>query len=132
MVKQQETPRNYKEAKDNEEWMKAMRAEYEALINNNTWTLTELPTGRTAISSKWTYRIKYNSDGTIAKYKARLVARGFTQQEGVDFNETFAPVIKQQSLRFLLAIAVQENMKIHHIDVTTAFLYGEIEEDIYI
>ncbi|CAM8923733.1 unnamed protein product [Rhodiola kirilowii] len=83
-----------------------MLAELQALHNNNTWELTDLPHGKKPVGSKWFYRIKRHSDGTIQRYKARLVARGFTQLEGLDYHETFAYVVKMNTVRAFLAVAI--------------------------
>lgn len=87
-------------------WKQAMDDEYVALMRNNTWTLVELPPGRSAIGSKWVFRVKYNSDGSLQKYKAYLVAKGFNQRPCFDFNETFSPIVKPQSIRAVLSLAV--------------------------
>jgi hypothetical protein len=131
ITKQTEVPRNYEEASKVTNWMKAMQDEYDALIKNNTWTLTTMPEDRTAIGSKWTFRIKYNSDGTIAKYKARLVAKGYTQQEGIDFNETFAPVAKFTTIRAMLALTALKGYRETQMDVNTAYLHADVEEELY-
>ena len=111
-------------------WREAIEKEFNSLAENQTWELTRLPPGRKAIGSKWVFRVKPLPEGGL-KYKARLVAKGYSQVEGVDYTETFAPVIKYKSLRILLALANEYNMQIHQMDVTTAFLYGDLKEDIY-
>ena len=121
-------PTSYKEAMkrdDGDKWMDAAKEEYDSLIENKTWSLVPLPKGRNPISCRWIFRIKRKADGSLDKYKARLVARGFTQKPGIDFEETFAPVAKLSSIRLLLAIAAQENLLIGQMDVKTAYLqYG--------
>ena len=114
------------------QWKNAMMDEYNSLIKNNTWELTPLPPGRKAIGTRWVFRIKQNANGSIERYKARWVAKGFSQHAGVDYNKTFAPVAKFPSIRVLLAVATQLNLELHQMDVDTAFLYGVIKEDIYI
>lgn len=79
----------------------------QSLLKNNTWVLSDHPPGKKPISCKWVYKVKYHADGTLDKYKARLVARGFTQWEGIDYEETFAPIAKMSTIRLLLAIATQ-------------------------
>lgn len=113
------------------EWKKAIDSEYESLIKNNTWTLCSLPAGRTPISCKWVFKLKYKSTGEIDKYKARLVARGFTQRKGFDYNETYSPTAKLTTFRVLLAVAVHFNYHVHQMDVKCAFLNGELNEEIY-
>ena len=115
---------------DRKQWEKAADEEYKSLIDNQTWMLAELPEGRKAVGCKWVFRIKRNVDGSVDRYKARLVAKGFSQMEGVDFSESFAPVAKFTSIRTLLAVGAAENMEIHQMDVKTAFLNGDRDEEI--
>ena len=115
-----------------EQWKEAIESEINSLKENNTWEIAKIPDEKRPIKTKWVFKVKKNSKGEPERFKARLVAKGYEQQKGIDFNETFAPVVKIQSLRLLIAIAVQEGMQIHHIDISTAFLYGEVEEEIYI
>lgn len=127
-------PLTYKQAiscADAKEWCDAVDEEYRSLIENNTWTLEDLPPDRRAVSCKWVFKLKYAPDNSIARYKARLVARGYTQREGIDFTETFSPVVRMESVRMLLVIANQLDMQILQIDVKTAFLNGELEESIF-
>ena len=119
---------------DAAKWQRAMDEEYQSLIDNGTWQLVPLssmPPGQKPIASKWVFKIKRDADGNPERYKARLVAKGFMQREGTDFNEVFAPVSKHATLRALLALAASEDMELEHLDVKTAFLYGELEETIY-
>ncbi|GKV47882.1 hypothetical protein SLEP1_g54737 [Rubroshorea leprosula] len=109
----------------------AMETEIKALGDNQTWILTELPEGKVPIGCKWVYKIKYKTDGTIERYKACLVAKGFTQQEGLDYHETFAPVAKLVTLRCLLAVAANQNWSLHQLDVQNAFLHGDLHEEVY-
>ena len=127
------TPRNLKEALDGVDklqWKEAIDNEIQSLEENDTWELVDLPKGRKPIGVKWVFKIKENSEGKV-RYKARLVAKGYSQREGIDYEETFAPVIKAQSLRIILALGNQFNLLIHQMDVTTAFLNGILEEEIF-
>lgn len=112
-------------------WKSAIEEELASLAKNNTWTLVEQPTGRKLIDNKWVFKVKRNSDGEVERYKARLVARGFSQRPGFDFSETYSPVAKMSTLRILLALANQEGWHVHQMDVTCAFLNGVLDEDIY-
>jgi hypothetical protein len=116
---------------DARQWERAMRDEYESIMKNHTWDLVTLPPGRKTVSCKWVFKTKCNAQGQVERYKARLVARGFTQVHGVDYNETFAPVSKMASIRTLLAIAAVEDLEVHQMDVKTAFLHGDLEEEVY-
>ncbi|KAH9651461.1 protein kinase domain-containing protein [Citrus sinensis] len=113
------------------EWRKAMEDEITALEKNNTWTLTHLPNGKKAIGSRWVYKIKYQSDGTIERYKARLVAKGYTQTEGIDYHATFSPVAKLVTVRALLSLAAVKGWILEQLDVSNAFLQGDLEEEVY-
>ena len=116
---------------DRKQWEKATDEEYKSLVDNKTWVLTELPKERKTIGCKWVFRIKRNADGSVDRYKARLVAKGYSQIEGIDFSETFAPVAKFTSIRILLAVGATQDMEIHQMDVKTAFLNGDLDEEIY-
>lgn len=126
-------PQSFEEAmncKDKKMWVKAMEEELESLIKNDVWTLVERP-NKNVVTSKWVLKIKRKPDGTIDRYKARLVARGFSQIYGIDYHETYAPVASMTSIRMLLAYAAVEHLKIAQFDIKTAFLYGDLDEQIY-
>ncbi len=116
---------------NSKEWEYAKQEEYDSLMANNTWTLVPLSIGRKLISCKWVFKTKQGTNGEVEYYKARLVARGFTQTYKVDFNETFALITKFTSIRCILALATLENMEIHQMDVKMIFFNGELEEEIY-
>lgn len=120
-----------KQRSDWPNWETAIQEELDALKKNNTWTLTELPKGRRAISCKWVFRMKPENGREMFRYKARLVAKGYCQRYGFDYTETYSPVAKMDTLRVLLAAANQERMLIHQLDVKTAFLNGRLNEEIY-
>lgn len=127
-------PTTYEEAiscEDSDKWRLAMQEEINALKCNNTWDLVTLPKNAKIVDNKWVFRIKTSSDGKPLRYKARLVARGFTQEKGVDYQETFAPVVRYDSIRILLALATEHDMHISNFDVQTAFLYGDLSECVY-
>nr|KYP68906.1 Retrovirus-related Pol polyprotein from transposon TNT 1-94 [Cajanus cajan] len=98
---------------------------------NKTWSITHLSNGIKQISCKWLFKLKLNSNGTIAKHKARLVARGFTQQYGLDFQETFSPVAKIMTLRLLLSLAASQHWNLAQLDVNNAFLNDNLDEKIF-
>lgn len=112
-------------------WKAAMKEEYDSLMLNETWTLSKLPAGKRAISSKWVFKTKLNATGVAVRKKARLVAKGFSQQKGIDYNETYAPVVRYTSIRFLLALAAKYNLFIHQMDAVTAFLNAKLQEEIF-
>jgi hypothetical protein len=117
---------------DAAQWREAMDAEHYSLTKEHkVWQLTELPHGRRTISSRWTFKVKKDANGDIEKFKARLCAKGFTQRAGIDYFDTFAPVMKPATLRVLVSMATARNLEIHQIDVKTAFLYGKLDEEIF-
>ena len=110
-------------------WEGTMGREMQSLKGNEVWELTSLPPGKGAIGCKWVYKVKTNSDGSLERYKARLVARGFDQRYGLDYDETFCPVVRLESLRTLIALSTQQGLELHHVDVHTAFLNGTLQEE---
>ena len=108
-----------------------MNEEIESLKQNNTFTLVDPPMGRKIIGSRWTYKIKYDSSSKIAKQKARLVTKGFTQKFGKSYNETFALAVSQSKLRAFFAGAAHEKHNVYHLDIKTAILHGELDKVLY-
>ncbi|KAK1608512.1 hypothetical protein QYE76_032185 [Lolium multiflorum] len=129
-----EDPATYEEAMmspDSNKWQEAMKSEMGSMYDNKVWTLVDLPDSRKAVENKWIFKRKTDADGNVTVYKARLVAKGFRQIQGVDYDETFSPVAKLKSVRILLAIAAFFDYEIWQMDVKTAFLNGDIEEELY-
>lgn len=126
-----EPPVHVTDALINPHWKLAMEEEMMSLLKNQTWELVSLPTGKNIIDNKWIFTEKRKSNGEIERYKARLVVRGFTQRYGIDYEETFSPVARMESIRILLALAAARGMKLSQFDVKTAFLNGDLEEEIY-
>lgn len=124
-------PRSFEEASLKEEWCQAMQVEMEALYRNETWELVSKPDGVKPVSCKWVYKLKQKADGSVERCKARLVARGFSQEYGVNFEETFSPVAKLTTVRVLLAVAACRQWELTQMDVNNAFLYGELDHVIY-
>ncbi|CAI7916520.1 unnamed protein product [Closterium sp. NIES-54] len=116
---------------DREKWLVSRNAEYQSLLENGTWDLVVLPEGKKAVQCKWVLRIKTDDKGQVIIYKSRLVAKGFMQKEKQDFNEIFAPTAKPPTLRVLLADAAVSGKSIIQMDISTAFLNGILEEDVY-
>ena len=127
----EEEPKSIEEALKNKIWKEAADCEYQSLMDNETWELVNLPSGRKPVGCKWIFKTKCTSEGKVERYKARLVAKGYTQIPGEDYDETFSPVVRYSSIRALLAFAVQNNMMIHQMDMVTAFLNGSLSEEIY-
>lgn len=124
-------PKSFKQAMEDEKWRTSVGAEYSALEDNKTWTIEDLPSGKKAIGSQWVFKVKFKSDGTMERYKARLVAMGNKQIEGEDYGETFSPVAKMGTIRLFLDIAVKRGWIIHQMDVHNAFFHGDLEEEVY-
>ena len=108
-----------------------MKEELVALSKNHTWDLVTLPPGKSVVGCKWIYKIKTRSNGSIERYKARLVAKSFTQEYGIDYEETFAPVARISSVRALLAVTAASKWDLFQMDVKNAFLNGDLSEEVY-
>jgi hypothetical protein len=108
-----------------------MQEEFTALQANHTWDLVPPPPGTNIVTGKWVYQHKLHPDGILDRYKARWVLRGFTQRPGIDFGETFSPVVKPATIRTVLSLAVSQNWAVHQLDVKNAFLHGTLEETVY-
>jgi len=124
-------PTIYNQAVKDLKWREAMKSEIQALEKNGTWTITHLPPGKKTLGCKWVYKVKHKSDGTVERYKARLVILGNRQVEGVDYNETFAPVAKMVTVQTILAVAAVKNWELHQMDVHNAFLHGDLQEEVF-
>ena len=124
-------PKSFKEAVLQKVWKDSMGTEIVALELNKTWDMVELPPGKRAIGCQWVYRIKYKADEIILRHKSRLVALGNKQVAGVDYKDTFAPVIKISSVRTFLEVASVRRWELHQMDVHNAFLHGDLEEEVY-
>ena len=127
-------PLTFKEAMKSNDyafWKEAVNDEMDSIMGNKTWKLVDLPPGSKPIGCKWIFKKKMKVDGTIDKFKARLVVKGFIQKEGIDYFDTYAPVARISTIRVLIALASIYKLQIHQMDVKTAFLNGELEEEIY-
>lgn len=115
---------------DHEEWQRAMDSELKSFEDLTVWTPCALQKGRKALPCKWVLRIKRNPDGTIDKYKARLVVKGYRQRKGADYDQIFSPVAHLATVRALLSVSAQENLHLVQFDICSAFLNGKLEEKI--
>nr|GEV46622.1 ribonuclease H-like domain, reverse transcriptase, RNA-dependent DNA polymerase [Tanacetum cinerariifolium] len=128
----EDKPKNYKEASIDQKWIEAMKAELDFINRNNTWKLTTLPKGHKAIGVKWVFKTKRDANENIIKHKAKLVAKGYIQEHGIDFEEVFAPVARMETIRLLLPIAANNKWEVHHLNVKSAFLHGDLKEEVYV
>ena len=119
------------EASTRVEWKEAMQNEYDALMKNGTWKLVDPPVGTKPMGCKWVYKNKYRSDGSLDKHKERLVAKGYAQKERIDYEETFSPITKWVTIHTLLSLAAQNGWKVYQMDVKTAFLNGDLKENVF-
>lgn len=127
-------PKTFNQAMKSEhakEWYDAMQEELNSIEKNETWELTDLPEDRKAVVSKWVFKLKMGEKGNIERFKARLVAQGFSQKFGVDYDEVFAPVIRNATFRLLMSTAGVRKYMVKHYDIKTAFLNGHLTEEIY-
>jgi hypothetical protein len=109
-----------------------MTEESQAIEDNHTWVLTDLPPGRRDIGLKWVFKVKRDEKVSFVKHKARLVVKGYSQQQGVDYEEVFAPVARLEAVRLLLALVANQGWEVHHMDVKSAFLNGNLMEEVYV
>ena len=119
------------EALSNEKWKTAMREEMNALERNQTWKIVELPKEKKPVRCKWVYTLKYKADGSLERYKARLVAKRYTQTFGIDYQETFSLVTKMNTIRILFSLSANLGWCMQQYDVKNAFLHGELEEEVF-
>lgn len=126
----EDDPVKFEEAINSDKWKKAMEAEINSIEENNTWELVDPPTGAKIVGVKLVYKTKFNEKGEVDEFKARLVAKGFLQTHGIDFHEVFAPVARWDTIRVILALAAQRRWNVLQQDVKSAFLYGELKEDV--
>ncbi|PKU66662.1 Retrovirus-related Pol polyprotein from transposon TNT 1-94 [Dendrobium catenatum] len=124
-------PTSYTQAAQHEHWRSAMSQEFQALQSQGTWELVPSAPHQNVLGCKWTFRTKYNSDGSIARYKARLVALGYKQEFGLDYTETFSPVAKIPTFRILILLALHNRWPMHQLDISNAFLHGSLHETVY-
>jgi hypothetical protein len=124
-------PKTFRSALADRNWRSAMEDEHRALLQNNTWDLVPRPPRANVITGKWIFKHKFQSDGSLERYKARWVLHGFTQRPGVDFDETFSPVVKPATVRTVLSLALSRRWPIHQLDVKNAFLHGNLTEIVY-
>ncbi|KAJ9537125.1 hypothetical protein OSB04_029858 [Centaurea solstitialis] len=124
-------PRSAAQAMCDPHWRAAMDAEMAAIISNYTWDLVPKPSDANIVGNRWLFRHKFDSNGRLERYKARLVAQGFSQQPGLDFDDTFSPVVKPATIRTVLSISISRNWPIHQLDVKNAFLHGDLTETVY-
>ena len=124
-------PKSDREALKSDEWKAAMDSEFEALQRNRTWHLVPSSSANNVVDCKWVFKVKHRADGTVDRYKARLVAKGFKQRYGLDYEDTFSPVVKAATIRLVLSLAVSNSWSIRQLDVQNAFLHGVLEEDVY-
>ena len=130
----EDDPKSFKEAltsRDSAFWKECINDEMDLILSNNTWVLVDLPVGSKPIGCKWVFRRKYNTNGSIQTFKARLVAKGFKQKEGVDYFDAYALVARITSIRVLLVLASIYKLIVHQMDVKTAFLNGDLDEEVY-
>ena len=135
MEKSDEDPTTYKQAMklpDAAHWVEACAAEVASLVENGVFEVVDRPTEKPVIPSKWIFKKKMGLSGKVEKYKARLVARGFKQEEGVDYSETYSPTVHFEGIRMMIAAAASGEMHMEQMDVPTAFLHAELEAEVYL
>jgi hypothetical protein len=130
-VSENHDPETFAKASGHPDWDTTLNEDYRSLMENDTWDIVPLPKGRKLVICKWVYRTKYASDGSVERHKHRLVSKGFSQVEGIYYNETFSPVAKMNSIRLVLSLASSHKWEVHQMDVKSAFLHEDLQEEIY-
>ena len=125
-------PSSFEEAMEDPTWVDAMVEEYDSIVKNSAWEIVPRPEGKSVVGSRWIYKVKQAADRSVEKYKAKFFSQGFSQIEGIDYEENFAPVARYSSIWSILALSAQMGWHIHQMDVKTAFLNEVIEEEVYI
>lgn len=125
-------PKTVKDALENDEWIKAMNEEIEQMQKNKTWTLVLRPRDKNVIGTKWIFKNKLNQNGDVTRNKPRLVCKGYAQEEGIDYGETFAPIARLEGVRIFLAYDAYKGFKVYQMDVKSKFWNGILEEEVYI
>jgi hypothetical protein len=127
-----EEPTTFEESVQKKQWKEAMMKEHQSIMKNDVWEIVPRPKEKSVVTSKWVYKIKHAADRSVDKYKARFVARGFSQKEGENYDKTFSPVARYTSIRAIISLVASMGWNLHQMDVKTTFLNGEIEEEVYI
>ena len=122
----------FEEAMKHQVWKDAMNEEYESIMKNDVWDVVPRPKDKFVVTSKWLYKIKHGVDGSVENFKARFVARGFSQKEGIDYDEIFALVARYTTIRSIIALVASQGWNLHQMDVKTAFLHGSLKEEVYV
>ncbi|KAM2174476.1 hypothetical protein ACFX1Q_033991 [Malus domestica] len=130
-IKDLEEPSTFRKASISPHWQSAMQEEFNALKAQGTWQLVPSPPNRTIIGSKWVYKVKKNPNGSVSRYKARLVAQGFSQEQGIDYFETFSPVVRHTTVRLILSLAAINKWELRQLVIKNAFLHGDLQEEVY-
>jgi hypothetical protein len=124
-------PANLQEALSTSHWKATMDDEYSALMRNKTWRLVPPQSSQNVIDCKWVYKIKYKADGSVDRYKARLIAKGFEERLGIDYDDMFSPVVKSATIHLILSLATSQDWDLHQVDVKNVFLHDILEEEVY-
>jgi hypothetical protein len=125
-------PATFAEAKRSPRWRNAMMEEMNSIMENGTWSLVDLPPCRKPIRVKWVFKVKWDEHGAVSKYKAHLVVKGYVQRHGIDYDEVFALVARLDSMRLLISLVAHEGWELHHMDVKSVFLNGDLQEEVYV
>ena len=128
----QSEPGTFEEVVKHQVWKDVMHEEYESIMKNDVWDVVPRPKDKSVVTSKWLYKIKHGADGSVENYKAKFVARGFSQKEGIEYDDIFAPVARYTTIRSIITLAATQGWSLHQMDVKTTFLRGSIKEEVYV